>query len=341
MSSCGTCGQIGPEEKWAEAVPQMPTTPAPPNFERLQWTGLSAYWFSGENVYRCEACGAYFFLTIDSTSTPWSSEYEDYTLTRQSGAASKSEEAARLRAFECCQAGDFAGLEQLLADEQERLAVLQTLAALVTERNAPGVDLERPAAAETYRAKSAGADLTPLEPRLRGFLAGPPHLAGAAARALARHLLGQARQDELQSLLASGGPAKEGAVQALRDARNDNDGFGQGADDAVRALMLHHVRTRDWKAAIALVEDHRAFLAAAGAIRDIAQGALDVSGPVDLSPLKRVLSGKARRARQAPAWAGQEDYEAAVAALEAMGVPDPTKKRAAGARSGRCPRGPT
>jgi hypothetical protein len=237
--------------------------------------------------------------------------------------------------------GDFAALEQLLADERECLAVLGTLAALVSERNAPGVDLARPAAAETYRAKSAGADLTPLEPRLRGFLAGPPHLAAAAARALARHLLRQARQDELQSLLASGGPVKDGAMQSLRDARNDNSGFGQGANDAVRALMLHHVRTRDWKAAIALVEEHRAFLAAAGAIRDIAQGVLDVGGPADLSPLRRVLSGHARRARQAPAWAGKEHYEAAAAALEAIGEPDPAKKRAAGARSGRRPRRPT
>jgi hypothetical protein len=105
--------------------------------------------------------------------------------------------------------------------------------------------------------------------------------------------------------------------------------------------MLHYVRTRAWKPAIALLEEHRAFVAAAGAIRDIAQGALDVGGPADLSPLRRVLSGHARRARQAPAWAGKEHYEAAAAALEAIGEPDPAKKRAAGARSGRRPRRPT
>jgi hypothetical protein len=327
VSSCGTCGQIGPEAKWAESFPQIPATPAPPRFERLQWTGLDEYWFSGENVYRCGECGAYFFLTIASTSTPWSSEYDDYTLRRQSDALSKSEETARLRTFECCQRGDFASLEQLLGDERERLAVLQTLAAVVTERRPHHVHLERPAAGERLDATPAGTDLTPLEPRLRGLLSGPPDLAAAAARALARHLLRQARHDELQSLLASGGPVQEGAEQAMRDTRNESDGFGPGADAAVRALMLHYVRTRAWKAAIGLVEEHRAFLAAAGAIRDIAQGAPDVEGPVDLSPLERVLAGHARRARQAPAWAGKERYEAAAAALEAMGVPGyPVKK---------------
>jgi len=335
VSSCGICGQIGAEESWGEANPWMLTksTPAPANFERLVWTGLHEGWFSGRHVYRCGECEAYFFLAITSSSgQAGNSDYDDYTLTRRDPPAvadldseNRRRETAQLLTVQCCQRGDLVLLEQLLDDERARLDVLKTLAALVTPQFPPSVLLERPAAADTRTAKSIGTksigiDLTPLEPRLRGFVSGPPDLAQAAARALARHLLHQARHDELQSLLASDGPVHAGALRALEDARV-RDGGLPGEADAVRALMRHYVRTRAWKPAIELVEDHLTFRAAAQAIREIAQGVLDVDGPVDLSPLAPALVDKASRASQAPAWAGKDNYEAAAAALEALRPP--------------------
>jgi hypothetical protein len=309
MSSCGICGGIGPQEKWAEGMGGA-GTPAPPNFERLEWTGLHEDWFSMGNVYRCGECGAWFFLTIGITSSLASTDYDDYTLTRG------PRETTELLTQQCCQLCDFASLEQLLDDEGTRLDALRTLAALVTERDSPHVRLERAAAPDARETRWAGTDLTPLEPRLKGFLSGPPKGAEAAALVLARHLLRQARTEELQSLFASGGSVQAGAMQAMQDARRDRWG-GSGAHEAVRALMLRHVRARDWMAARALIRDLDTLRVAAEAIRDVAQGTLDAGGPVDLrSPLERALRAASRT--RGPEWAVKDEREAAAAALEAV-----------------------
>jgi hypothetical protein len=126
-------------------------TPAPPNFELLEWCGER-----GLDLYRCPGCGAYFdLLTETSFPQAGNSSWDNYTLSRHRAHSTADladtnvavrRDAARLLALDLSRAGDFEGLDRLLlrhGDSDVCLAALDTLAELVVGSYPPPVYVGR------------------------------------------------------------------------------------------------------------------------------------------------------------------------------------------------------
>ena len=199
---CLTCRGLAAQEQWGEFLEDPRVRPEPPEFHRLEAVGVepaNSYATNGyELPYRCPSCGAWFNYDVSGWEFYGNSTFWTCTLERvaaEEGARWSREPWARVHDF--VKAGDLAGLARTLLQPDDAAVRVATMKAL-------------------EKRVEAGLDVAPLEPTLRGFLAGPADLRTAGARLLSRQLLRHGRGREVAALLDGGVPElQRGALDAV------------------------------------------------------------------------------------------------------------------------------